>query len=467
MLRIYQAGLKLPEDITIVWPDDNHGYVRQLPDARERARSGGSGIYYHLSYWGRPHDYLWLDSTAPAFVWYEMKKLHAFNAREVWIANVGDIKSIETGMALFLKLAWDINRYGTDVQRTFLREFYAQQFGNEFADSIAELRDEYYRLCAIRRPEHMGFNGVYPNTPIQSSGWSHEPGNDEAQQFMDRWRKLAQRVQTLAGKLPERSRSAYFQLVEYPACAGAAMAEKILFAEKARLTGSVEFAQRAEAAFKEIQELTDRYNAQGDGKWSGIMDYRPRRLPVFGMPPTARQTNSAAAKSPGKSNGAIRIDAAKFTRSQERDGVGWQRVEGLGPRGSAIAILPPKDLPTLRTAGEVRERAAMVEYVLQPERAGEFEVIIEALPTHPFTPAHEPIVGLSVNDEEPVLIRFEKGADDETDRIWARNVLRGAMSGKGSLHLPGGACKVRLWAADPGVVVQQLTFEPKMPKAGE
>src|SRR5690606_28184994 len=30
VLDIYSAGMELPEDITIVWPDDNYGYMKRL-----------------------------------------------------------------------------------------------------------------------------------------------------------------------------------------------------------------------------------------------------------------------------------------------------------------------------------------------------------------------------------------------------------------------------------------------------
>ena len=100
VLELYQSGMKLPDDVTIVWPDDNFGYIRQLPDARERQRSGGHGVYYHISYWGRPHDYLWLESTAPALVWQEMTRAYESGARQLWVVNVGDIKPIEAGMTL-------------------------------------------------------------------------------------------------------------------------------------------------------------------------------------------------------------------------------------------------------------------------------------------------------------------------------------------------------------------------------
>ncbi|MDO4934432.1 MAG: glycosyl hydrolase 115 family protein, partial [Prevotella sp.] len=60
VLQIYERGLKVPDYVTLMWCDDNYGYITRLSDAKEQQRAGGGGIYYHLSYWGRPHDYLWL-----------------------------------------------------------------------------------------------------------------------------------------------------------------------------------------------------------------------------------------------------------------------------------------------------------------------------------------------------------------------------------------------------------------------
>jgi hypothetical protein len=459
VLEIYQSGLKLPDDIIIVWPDDNFGYIRQLPNARERERSGGHGVYYHLSYWGRPHDYLWLESTAPALIWHEMTKAYEFGARRLWVVNVGDIKPLEAGMTLFLRLAWDIKRYGPEVQQAFLRDFYAEQFGEEYADAIAKLKDEYFRLCAIRRPEHMGFNRVYPNTPVQDSYWSHAPGNDEAARLLERWLHLARRAEELAGKLPRESRDAYFQLVEYPARAGAAMAEKMILAEIARLSGSDELARRAEAALRRIEQLTEQYNAQNGGKWRGMMDYRPRKLPVFDMPPTTRQaTTDVTTPVPQRAGQIFDIDPTKFIQSHDRGGAGWRVIAGLGPRGGAIAVLPQRDTPTLHSPQEIHSRAPVAEYAVKTDYAGEVVVIVEALPTHPLTPAHQVLAAASVNDGEPVVVGFEQGKDDEDDPTWQANVLRGAMFGRVRLRVPGGTYKLRLWAADPGVVVQRITL---------
>jgi len=81
VLSLYQRGMKLPDDITIIWPDDNHGYIRQLPNKEEQQRSGGNGVYYHLSYWGRPQDFLWLSTVSPALISYEMTKAYQLNTK--------------------------------------------------------------------------------------------------------------------------------------------------------------------------------------------------------------------------------------------------------------------------------------------------------------------------------------------------------------------------------------------------
>ena len=63
VLQIMENGLQVPDDITLIWCDDNYGYMTRLSDQEQQKRSGGAGVYYHLSYWGRPHDYMWLCTT--------------------------------------------------------------------------------------------------------------------------------------------------------------------------------------------------------------------------------------------------------------------------------------------------------------------------------------------------------------------------------------------------------------------
>jgi len=460
VLDVYKSGLKVPEDITIVWPDDNFGYIRQLPGEAERKRPGGSGVYYHISYLGRPHDYLWVDSTAPALIWHELNKAYELGARRLWVLNVGDIKPMETGMTLFFQMAWNARRYGPDVQGKFLEEFHASQFGSSYSRPIADIKDEYYRLCAIRRPEHLGFNRTFPKTPVQDSEWSHGPENDEAGRILGRWESLGKRAEALGKELPEEYRDAYFQLVEYPVCSGAAMAEKMILAEKARLTGSAELAHRSEAAYKRIGDLTDRFNSLKGGKWRGIISANPVNRAVFAMPPTALRNDAGSSASTSSSDELIVISPDRFTRLQDRSGTGWRLIEGLGPRGRAIAMHPQKDRPTLRTPEQIRDSAPFAEYRLQIPRSESYDIMIEALPTHPLTLNHEVMAAVSIDEGDPVPVAFDHGKDDEDDPTWQANVLRGWMSGKTTLKLNSGQRILRLWGADPTAVIERVTVKP-------
>lgn len=54
MQGYYEAGMTVPEDITLLWTDDNWGNIRRLPVGNETSRSGGAGVYYHFDYVGDP-----------------------------------------------------------------------------------------------------------------------------------------------------------------------------------------------------------------------------------------------------------------------------------------------------------------------------------------------------------------------------------------------------------------------------
>jgi len=83
VLEIYERGLRVPDYVTLMWCDDNYGYMTRLSNAAEQKRTGGGGIYYHLSYWGRPHDYLWLTTTQPGLIYNEMREAYDHNVRKV------------------------------------------------------------------------------------------------------------------------------------------------------------------------------------------------------------------------------------------------------------------------------------------------------------------------------------------------------------------------------------------------
>ena len=56
-------GLLVPDDVTLLWADDNWGNVRRFPLASERNRAGGAGVYYHFDYVGDVRDYKWINTV--------------------------------------------------------------------------------------------------------------------------------------------------------------------------------------------------------------------------------------------------------------------------------------------------------------------------------------------------------------------------------------------------------------------
>lgn len=62
---LYRAGeFTVPDDVTLLFADDNFGSLRTLPSGEEVTRPGGAGIYYHFQYVGAPRSYKWINSNS-------------------------------------------------------------------------------------------------------------------------------------------------------------------------------------------------------------------------------------------------------------------------------------------------------------------------------------------------------------------------------------------------------------------
>jgi len=293
VLKLYLKGAKVPDYAAIMWADDNNGYIRQLSDSAERKRSGGAGVYYHISYWGRPHDYLWIESTPASLIWEEMHKAYKTNAKRFWIVNVGDIKANEIGMNFFLNMAWNPDQYSNDNLDSYYFHFAKNQFGAKYATEIGNILKKYFQLGFSRKPEHMGWSKVYSNTAIQSPTISLFNNGDEVQQRINAYDKLEKQTESLYTKLPDQLKDSFFELVAYKVIGASNMNKKLLYAYKSRecaKQGRVianKYADLSRQAFERIKSETEKYNLKiAGGKWNHIISYHPRNLPVFDMPET-------------------------------------------------------------------------------------------------------------------------------------------------------------------------------------
>ncbi|WP_181306062.1 glycosyl hydrolase 115 family protein [Rufibacter sp. XAAS-G3-1] len=292
VLEIYDHGLKLPEDITLVWPDDNFGYIHRLSNPQEQMRAGGSGVYYHASYWGRPHDYLWLSSTHPSLIREEMMKAYHLKSNQLWVLNVGDIKPLEHNIDLFLDMAYDAKAFqnGNSAEQ-HLQQWVSEVFGEEKAAIISPVLWEYYQLAFERKPEFMGWSRTEPTTQTNYTAYNHFYYGDEAQKRLDRYEALEKQVKILRGQMDAKDADAFYQLVYYPVVGASLMNKKFLYRDKSHLyaqqnrASASDYAQLAKQAYDEIAVETNYYNHQlANGKWEGMMSMKPRDLPAYQEP---------------------------------------------------------------------------------------------------------------------------------------------------------------------------------------
>ncbi len=443
VLTVYREGLKLPDDVTIVWADDNHGYIRQLSNPDEQNRSGGSGVYYHLSYWGAPHDYLWLSSTSPSLVSYEMTKAFRYGASRLWVFNVGDIKPAEMETQFALDLAWDVEAWPPEKAHEYAQVWATATFGQEFGPPIGQIKRGYYRLAQAAKPEHLG---------------SVDFDEPQSAERLQSYRAMATQAEELANKMPERLRDAYFQLILYPVCSASLMNEKVLCAaESLKLAkrgdeAALALAQTAQAAFERIQDLTEKYNKEiAGGKWSGMMSWHPRDLGVFKMPRVATAPMiEEDGHSPADEVSATVIQAADYVRRRERPGTNLQVIDGLGRGGHGLTLMPfTADSVAPSDIGD----AAFVEYeaVLT---AGRRQITVKCLPTHPIHEGRGLRYAVSVNGDTPRVVDVQTTS---RSRTWRANVLRGYGLGQ-TVHdvTVTGKAVIRIHVLDPGLVINTI-----------
>ncbi|RZL30345.1 MAG: hypothetical protein EOP35_23990, partial [Rubrivivax sp.] len=216
-------GLALPDDVTLVWPDDNFGYLRQFPDAAQSKRSGGSGVYYHLSYLGAPLSYLWLSTTPPALVAEEMGRAFDAGVQRLWMANAGDIKPHEVNLSHWFDLAWNPAAVRALGQGGYLRDLAQRLFG---VPGIAAIWDGYYRINFERRPEHLQFH--LPGERVKRSGMTPAAVNERLARFA----QLLAALDAVRPRIAAAQRDGFFQLVEYPLRASALANERFFALER-------------------------------------------------------------------------------------------------------------------------------------------------------------------------------------------------------------------------------------------
>lgn len=428
VLDVYRAGLEVPEDVTLMWCDDNYGYIKHFPTEAERARKGGNGVYYHVSYWGRPHDYLWLGTFSPALLYQQMKEAYERGIQKIWILNVGDIKPIEYQTELFLDMAWNIDQFTEGGVSDHLCNFLKREFGETTGEDLLPVMMEHYRLSYIRKPEFMGNTReeeYHTNAYriVKDMPWSRSYINKRLEDYQ----VISDKVEKLASRIQRDRRDAYFQLVKYPVQATAEMNKKMLYAQFAR-HGEMNW-NKSDAAYDSIASLTRIYNIgiRNNGKWHRMMDHQPRRLPVFEPVDRLLVETPMLEDSPS----LYKWNGVEYSAG---DAVS---CKGLGYEGKAVVLEKNKELSF--DFGECPGDSV--------------EVDIRLLPNHPIH-GGQLRFSVSIDKKNVQTVSYEtQGRSEE----WKENVLRNQAIR--TVKLPVSkrkSHKLVIKALDEGVILDQI-----------
>jgi Glycosyl hydrolase family 115/Gylcosyl hydrolase family 115 C-terminal domain len=458
VLPIYDAGLKVPEDVTLVWVDDNFGYIRRLGSTAERMRSGGTGVYWHISYYGSPHSYTWINTTPPALMWEELHKAWENEARAIWVLNVGDIKPMEIGIDYYSQLAWNPGGFSLGGQPAFLRAFAAENIDEKSAPQIADFLMEFYRLGSVRKAE------------LMDREWALALPAGRAAELETAYRNLLQQEETLAAALPGEARDAFTELAGFPAQVQGLTGLIFLADRKVQLGADAAAGESEIARLRgELEAQVVRFNTQiAGGKWNRMMpgletgkDLTAWNSQVrwpWGEKPSQQvpsATNSPIWENPPTGQGWR--DAATVSRQSGSPTARWSVIEGLGPSGRAMA-LQPASLETGWEPGD--ENAPALEFDFTA-RAGDAEAFVDFLPTFRLCPGMKLRVSVNVDNQPPMLLEVpgSSGAESETGAVRRFAVQDNYARALVPLpNLKAGKHTFKIRAVDPGAVIDRVSL---------
>ena len=475
-MDIYENGLRVPDDITLVWVDDNYGYMKRVANPEEQKRSGRSGVYYHLSYLGAPHDYLWLNTTPPVLMYEELKKAYDCGADRYWLLNVGDIKPMELGMQTFFDLAWNIGAFDFEKVYRHQAEFLARTF-TLHSSLIQAILDDYYRLAWSRKPEFMGWEYEWDDkehTGLKDTEFSFR-NYDEAQRRLADYQRISDEVERISKEMGVVSGSpadsaAFFQLLQFPVQAAYQMNRKFLMAQlnhemaaEGRYAEANWAARQMEEAYDSIDALNRRYNKLLDGKWDGMMALSTSFTPTcqYYQKPEVKRFDGAGERPVAltplrglQAEGCHVVDLTQFMAKPDSlpftlHPSPFTLIKGLGYDGHVLQFGDPTKAPE-------GGKSESIEYKFHAP-SDSVDIIIYAVPFWPLYKGKPNRISVTIDDQPEQV--FENKFK-EYDRTWKDQVMRNGIMCR--LHFAVDQQRetnILRIQADPGQMIQRIIID--------
>ena len=339
----YDAGFRVPDDVTILVSDDNWGDIRRVPNAEERKRKGGWGIYYHVDYVGAPRNSKWLNITQTQQMFEQLSLAYDFGIEKLWILNVGDLKPMEYPITLFMDMAWSPKKYQVQNVTDHTRAFFAEQLGEQWAQEAADIYNQNCQYMSRVTPEMLDAK-------------TYNIATGEWKQVADEYQRLEARALRLFLEIPAEYHDVYRQLLLFPIQAVAnlydmyyAQAMNLHLAQANNPDANV-WAKRVKDCFVRDSLLCLSYNKDiAGGKWDGMMTQKHIGYTSWNdnfpkdMLPRTKQVDNAD-KDGGftfrHSDGYVAMEAEHYYQCNAPEGTQWTVYPYYGRTRSAVALTP-------------------------------------------------------------------------------------------------------------------------------
>lgn len=448
----YDQGMRVPDDVILLFCDDNWGNVRKLPDPSKPLHKGGYGMYYHFDYVGAPRNSKWINISPIQRVWEQMNLSYENGVDKVWIVNVGDLKPMEFPISFFLDMAWNPKNFNSQNLFQYTENWTAAQFGSKFSKDIARLLDTYPKFNRRVTPEM-----------LDSKTYSLENYN-EFETVVNDYKNLALDAYRIYNELPKEYQDAYFQLVLYPidACSNlyemyfAQAKNKKMAAEKNSLANY--FADQVKVKFERDSVLQNKYNNEiSGGKWTHIMDqmrigYKAWHDTPINMLPEVQYVLDSEVVVPKvfvEKDGYVSIEAAHYSKINNSKKIHWETIPNFGKTLSAITTFPQKSYPS---AAE----NVFVEYEINFATTGEFTVELLLAPTLNFNSNKGLRYEIAFDGGKPQIVNFNGHYKGELGKWQAEHMIHSAT--KHNILKPGKHI-LRFRVLDPGIVLQKILID--------
>lgn len=277
--RYYDKGFTVPDDVLLLFCDNNWGYLRRTGPGKELNRKGGLGLYYHIDMNGGPWNDRWVTTTTVPKLREQLHLAYRTGIDDLWIINVGDLKPKEMPIDFIMRYAWNPDLVKPGDEQAYLAEWAAQCFGDALAAGVADIVACYTKYNLWRKAE------------VQVPGIFSVANHREADRVDSLWLSLEEKAEAVRRQVPGESLDVYYQLVYYPAVASSGVARLYnavtrnrAFARQGRPQADA-WRSVAESLFERDKRLTVYYNdTLAAGKWRNMMQDKHIGYTKWSMP---------------------------------------------------------------------------------------------------------------------------------------------------------------------------------------